>query len=572
MNSTGLYASALEAFSEIELRARFHVRVILIFVLLSQTFSLVYPQSWSALFSENQPASPEGFQNVILADTVAHGSIDISSDQDFILQGWPGNGTQSNPFIIENLSIFESVTCINITDTDAFFLIKDCDLEAEVNELMPYQICVYFKNVTNGGIVNSTLSSRADAIKIIDSDFCHVDRCYITARLSGLRIINCTYFALSNSLLSSHNIFDLFITNSDHLLVLSNHLIGGDSGDGGLDVVETSEFEIRNNTLQNHDDEGMIISFSSYGLIVNNSVSENYLGIELWIAENIDVINNSVYSNHIGFNLRSEVENCTFERNSIHHNDYGLMTLSVNCNYSKNTFSANRYSNAEDNGEGNSWFQNWWDDYVGYGWYSISGSAGSFDIDPSPKNNVLLFGTVTTIFAVLLCCFILVTVGARRLRRRVPIDRSSVDWDLKERLTIPLLITMLLPTGIFLYFPAHSLSRWLILVATPLGIISWTAYPSWGHYLLEFIFPFAGDFQTSIYYSLFGLLWFLLSAFVVRSFWLFAGGEIGHARMKRTIHSVLLVMILLCFFTLTIPLPLLLAVALLQVSRFSDVE
>lgn len=228
------------------------------------------------------------------------------------------------------------------------------------------------------------------------------------------------------------------------------------------------------------------------------------------------------------------------------------------------------YLNAEDNGEDNLWFQNWWDDYIGYGWYPIPGSAGSFDTDPSPKNNVLIVGMTASIFLVFLDCFILITIGTKRIRRRALIDRYSTDWDFKERLTLPLLIAALLPTDVFLYFPAYSPSRWLVLGATPFGVISWTEYPSWGHHPLEFIFPLTGDFQISLYYVLFGLLWFLLSALVVRSFWLYAGGEIDHLRMKRIVLSVLVVMILLGLFTLTIPLPLTPFVALLQVSRFSN--
>ena len=130
----------------------------------------------------------------------------------------------------------------------------------------------------------------------------------------------------------------------------------------------------------------------------------------------------------------------------------------------------------------------------------------------------------------------------------------------------------LLPTDVFLYFPAYNPSHLLILGATPFGVISWTAYPSWGHYPLEFIFPFMGDVQISLYYMLFGLLWFLLSALVVRSFWLFAGGEINRVRMKRIVQSALAVMILLSLFTLTIPLPLTPFVALLLASRFSNIE
>lgn len=330
-----------------------------------------------------------------LNDVTPHAPIIISGNSDFIYQGWPGNGTESNPFIIESLSIFANETCINITDTDAFFLIKDCVLDADVYEMMPRQFCVYFQNVTNGVIMDSILSSQNDAIFIDDSDFCQVDRCYITAQRTGLHIINCTSFVLSNSQLSSNHTWEILAENTVHLLLLSNHLIGGYSAHAGLLVSESIEFEIRNNTLRSHEDEGISIGGSSHGFIVNNSVSENFDGIELFSVKNTLVVNNSVFDNRIGFYLALQEDNCTLETNSIHHNGNGLWVVGDNNTIRGNSFLANEYGHADDAGQGNIWIGNWWDDYIGYGWYPVAGIAGSYDSDPEPKNTPLLITTAS---------------------------------------------------------------------------------------------------------------------------------------------------------------------------------
>jgi hypothetical protein len=214
--------------------------------------------------------------------------------------------------------------------------------------------------------------------------------------------------------------------------------------------------------------------------------------------------------------------------------------------------------------------QNWWDDYVGYGWYPISGSAGSFDTDPSPKNNALLVGMTALIGVVLLIALTAITAVAKRIRQESFIEPAFGDWDAKEHLTLPLLVTLLLPCNIFLYLPAYSPARSLILGATPLGVISWTAYPPWGHYALEFIFPVTDEIQILLYYVLFGFLWFMLSAFLVRQFWLFLGGDIPRPTLRKSIIGVLSILILMSLLTMTIPLPWTLLAIIIQMSRIKN--
>ncbi|MFW9976134.1 MAG: hypothetical protein ACFFDQ_12760, partial [Candidatus Thorarchaeota archaeon] len=58
-----------------------------------------------------------------------HGPIFITSNQDFIDQGWPGNGSESNPYMIEGLNITSPQICIEIRNVDVHFTVKDCYLQ-----------------------------------------------------------------------------------------------------------------------------------------------------------------------------------------------------------------------------------------------------------------------------------------------------------------------------------------------------------------------------------------------------------------------------------------------------------
>ncbi|MFW9910667.1 MAG: nitrous oxide reductase family maturation protein NosD [Candidatus Thorarchaeota archaeon] len=502
-----------------------------------------------------------------LNNITPHAPIRISGNLDFISQGWSGNGTESDPYIIENLFISANEACINITDTDAFFKIKDCVLDADIiGNPGSRESCVYFRNVTNGLIVDSTISSQAHAVFIDDSDFCRIDGCHVSAEWRGLRIINCTSFILSNSRLMSNNTREFLAEYTNHLLIMSNHLIGGHSASGGVSVFESTEFEIRNNTIQSHENEGIFISNSSYGLIVNNSLSDNSAsGIALWSAKNTIADSNSVYNNGVGFNLGTEENNCTLETNSIHHNAYGLWVAGDNNTIRRNSFFANVQWHADDWGQGNIWTGNLWDDYIGYGWYPV---GGSYDNDPEPKNTPLLIMTVGSIILIISGCVVFSMILTKRARRTTYLEPYNLAWDTKEHFIVPLVLCMLLPSAIQLYMPAFSPADWSILVSTPLGVLSWRAYPYGGQTSLEFSLPLMGSFSMLLFYLLFEIVWFMLSAVVVRRFWLFLGGKIDRGEVLRTTAATLLIMSFLALMTMTIPIPLLPLAALVQISRF----
>jgi parallel beta-helix repeat protein len=69
-----------------------------------------------------------------------HDPIVIISDSDFEMQGWPGNGSENNPYLIEDLEIESSQrmgeldmeACIQISFTSVHFIIRNCTLSYEI--------------------------------------------------------------------------------------------------------------------------------------------------------------------------------------------------------------------------------------------------------------------------------------------------------------------------------------------------------------------------------------------------------------------------------------------------------
>jgi len=465
-------------------------------------------------------SSSESVNIIDIADTTPHAPINISSNQDFIAQGWPGNGTQIDPYMIEGFQIEGGSSCINISSTNVFFIIRRCVLERDYSGR---GYCIYLDNVTNGAIRECIIQSNERGIFLRASDSCSIENCQIDVQVLGVYFECCLASSLINSTLSCGG-SAVFSNHSTNLEVISNDIDIGFYGYSGIEASHTVGFRFFNNTVYAYLNLGIGVHYSSSGVIANNSLRSCFYGIWLDNATNCDVLMNEAFDNWYGF-IFEGTHGCKIELNSIHDNHNGIWTWGSNDTYSKNWFSANWYSNAVDNGEGNQWYQNWWDDYVGYGLYPLLGSAGSHDIDPLPKNDTLFIVTTISLIAILLVSVFFVVTIINRVRKAPLIDANSTDWNVRERLTLPLVVLLLIPSGVSLYTPIDNPARPFIFGITPFGVLSWRAYPIRGHAMLEFISPFTENiemmtfsFEIIIFYILTGIAWSLLLIFAIRRF------------------------------------------------------
>ena len=86
---------------------------------------------------------------------INHEPFNITSDVDFETQAWPGNGSISNPYLIENLNITSnSSTCIWVMNTTRHFIIQNSLFVSPVMEYTRYYPVypITLTNVSNGEI------------------------------------------------------------------------------------------------------------------------------------------------------------------------------------------------------------------------------------------------------------------------------------------------------------------------------------------------------------------------------------------------------------------------------------
>ncbi len=95
------------------------------------------------------------------------------------IEGWSGDGTAQNPYIIERISITDSSQhIILINNTSIYFQIKDCILQGGSDYSF---FGIYFHNVSHGSVVNTTVSNCRTGIFIEKSDFCNIIQTTLTS-------------------------------------------------------------------------------------------------------------------------------------------------------------------------------------------------------------------------------------------------------------------------------------------------------------------------------------------------------------------------------------------------------
>ena len=285
-----------------------------------------------------------------------HFPISLRGNTEFANQaaeeGWNGNGTSSNPYLIENLLIRSDAECLDISDITVHFVVRNCFLSS-TPELSADCAAISIFNSSNAHLESCIVHSNDDGIQFFFSHDCTIYNCTIEALCAG---VNAT---------ESHNL--QFESSAIHNCIYGATIIGSPSVD------------LSHNRVC-HNEWGVLAQFSDSCRLWNNTISENQDGVDLQIlCANWSIRNNTVLNNTgVGIRLGEQTGNISLVYNRLGWNELG---------------------NAIDDGLDNEWDDgvsqgNYWSDYDSSGIYLVPGSAGSVDhypllLDESNANTVL---------------------------------------------------------------------------------------------------------------------------------------------------------------------------------------
>jgi len=253
-----------------------------------------------------------------------------------------GNGTYSEPYVIEDLEIngTGSGSCILIQNSDVYFRIENCTLyNSGVNW---GDAGIRLNNVKNGNLNDNNCSSNFMGMEIENSSSynisgnsandnansgIHIKNCSSMTLLEnaannnveiGLYIEICRDINITDNDINSNDWVGMFLDNLNSSIIVKNTV--NINGHVGIILGNSRNNIVKENTANNNVDTGITLPNCSYSEVVDNTVKFNgWAGIFLYS----DSTHNLLLSNNVSDNLDGifiRTPNNTISDNNIHSN------------------------------------------------------------------------------------------------------------------------------------------------------------------------------------------------------------------------------------------------------------
>ncbi|MFW5907627.1 MAG: NosD domain-containing protein, partial [Candidatus Natronoplasma sp.] len=221
--------------------------------------------------------------------------LHIEGNEDFANQseenGWPGSGTEQDPYIIEGYRIDGGDNeAILIDEVDDYFIIRDNLLEGG-------QYGVHLILTYNGSIKGNIVEGVEMGIFLRASD----------------------YNIVENNVVTSNEEYGIRPSGSFNNTIRGNIL---EENSIGIAVINSANHTFEGNTAYNNENSGISFHRCYNNYLFDNRLSGHERGIELYASVNHVVKNNTIFENDIGFNIAVEPGSTTSRDNQIYNNNF----------------------------------------------------------------------------------------------------------------------------------------------------------------------------------------------------------------------------------------------------------
>ncbi|MFW9890850.1 MAG: NosD domain-containing protein [Candidatus Thorarchaeota archaeon] len=208
----------------------------------------------------------------------------IDHDDNFTTLGFDGDGSETTPFVIDDLNITSNLECIIIRNTRAYFKITNCYFAPEFDD---YSVGITLENVTNAYIGSNIFSGKTTAVNLyyVNDSWC-----------------------VDNEIEGNVN-SGVDLTYSYNCEVEQNHIDGNDNNRGnGIHIMQSYFCNVTENEVANSF-TGIKVEYSANCTLDQNTLHDfNYgsegtmyypAAIEMSNSQNCTVLQNTIYDSPI---------------------------------------------------------------------------------------------------------------------------------------------------------------------------------------------------------------------------------------------------------------------------------
>ena len=240
-----------------------------------------------------------------------------------------GNGTFSQPYLIENLVIDGGSTgsCIWIENTDAYFEIKNCTLRnsGDIDDAG-----IKLSDATNAKLIENNITSNHNGIYLINSEYSIITGNDVKNNKIGIFFLYSDANIITNNNITNNLEWGIKLYDDCDNNEISDNIINFNNRSGIL-LAEFCYFNnISINAVNNNLEMGILLNQSDYNDISANIVYNNLEdGVYLIQSYNNKILENNITYNEKGINMREGDDNSIFN-NSIISNMNGIYLFNAN--------------------------------------------------------------------------------------------------------------------------------------------------------------------------------------------------------------------------------------------------
>ncbi|UJG41274.1 MAG: right-handed parallel beta-helix repeat-containing protein [Candidatus Heimdallarchaeum aukensis] len=296
---------------------------------------------------------------------IVHSPIEINSEEDFVKFGFPGSGTEADPYIIENYEVstgdteyLENSCGIVIRYVSSFVIIRNCFIQG-------YEVGIS-SETRAGGVI--------------------VENCTLLYNQYGVLVHQSGDSLIKNNYSANNSGFGILVSESSNVTIIKNTCIT--NGAGSIGVRDNKKIKIFYNNLEKTTNDWASCLWSSGNSeivisdnLINGATSD---GLYLERCNNVVISNNNIYnSTNFAISYGFEVSNSLIYNNLFCGTGLGGVRIGERGDYNivfNNSF-LKIQDNNEDYGTNTYWYSptllvgNLWEDWDGTtNFYSIYGN------------------------------------------------------------------------------------------------------------------------------------------------------------------------------------------------------